>query len=518
MTIPDIKLLTLEKKIGQMFLFGFSGHEPSQKFQKLITNNHIGNIIVFSRNFPDAAHLRILCKSFYEELKIPPLIAIDQEGGVVTRIMKGATLMPGNMALAATGDPNLARMCGEIIGRELRAIGVNLNLAPVLDINKPENPGVGVRSFGETSDKVSRYGVEFIIGLKSQHVFAVAKHFPGLGSAVRDTHFDMTVIDKSKKELDQFDLTPFKSAIENGVDCIMTTHAGYTAYKTDGSVLPATFTPEIPGILLRDKLGFSGVIITDDLEMGASVKSFDMSKSVVTAINAGADLLCVCHDIDLQKTAINSVLEAVKTGHLSESRIDQSVERIINLKKKFVENYDRFFEEDLEELMAQHKKPAKKIVEKSITVTDPEKVLPLALEKDEKLLVIVPQFGQLTPVEEHREAMEKTGELLIQLIKNRNINVVKKVYSTSPDPEEIDSILAQAAIVDKILLCTHNVHLNKNQAKLVREIGKLTKPVILITLRNPYDKLLSPEIKTIIDIYVPHPSSIEEGIARMFRK
>jgi len=162
-TIPDIRSLTLEKKIGQMFLFGFSGKEPTQEFHNLIDHFHIGNIIFFSRNFSDAAQLRMLCKSFYDGFAIPPLIAIDQEGGVVTRIMKGATLLPGNMALAATGEPDLSRKCGEIIGRELRAIGVNLNLAPVLDINKPENPGVGVRSFGETPDLVSRYGVEFIM-------------------------------------------------------------------------------------------------------------------------------------------------------------------------------------------------------------------------------------------------------------------------------------------------------------------------------------------------------------------
>lgn len=515
-TIPDIKSLSLEKKIGQMFLFGFSGHEPSQEYQKFIANNYIGNIIVFSRNFPDAAHLSRLCKSFYDELIILPLIAIDQEGGVVTRIMKGATLMPGNMALAATGEPVLARKCGEIIGRELRAIGVNLNLAPVLDINKPENPGVGVRSFGETPDLVSRFGIEFIKGLRSQHVFASAKHFPGLGSAVRDTHFDMTIIDKSKKDLDDFDIIPFKSAIANGVDCIMTTHAGYTAYKTGGKVLPATFTPEISCNLLREKLGFSGVVITDDLEMGASVKSFDMSKAVVTAINAGADLLSVCHDIELQKTAISSVLDAVKTGHISESRIDKSVERIFDLKRKFLEKYDKFFDEDLDEVIDQHKSPVKEIVKKSITVTDPKNVLPLPLEKNEKLLVIIPRFGQLTPVEEHREEMEKTGDLLIQTIKVHHINVVKSVYSTSPSQEEIDRIISETAGVDKVLLCTHNAHLDKNQAKLVRKVGKLTILVILMTLRNPYDNLLSPDIKTIIDIYVPHPLSIEEGIARIF--
>ncbi|MCH8286377.1 beta-N-acetylhexosaminidase [candidate division KSB1 bacterium] len=516
-TIPDIKSLTLEQKIGQMFLFGFSGREPSQEFQELVTKNHTGNIIVFSRNFPDAHHLRSLCQSFYEEMTIPPLIAIDQEGGIVTRITKGATLMPGNMALAATGEPSLARRCGEIIGRELRAIGVNLNLAPVLDINKPENPGVGVRSFGETPEVVTQYGVEFINGLKSQHVFSTAKHFPGLGSAVRDTHFDMSIIDKSKNELERFDIAPFRSAIEIGVDCIMTTHAGYTAYKTDNNVLPATFTPGITGNLLRKKLGFSGVVITDDLEMGAAIKSFDMRNAVVTAIKAGADLLSVCHDIDSQKRAISSVFEAVETGSLSESRIDKSVERIFDLKKKFLENYDKFFEEDVGDLIDQHKETTKEIVRNSITVTDPERAIPLSLIPNEKLLVIVPQFRQLTPVEEHGEAMEQTGKLLIHTIKKHHSNVQKSVFNTSPSREEIDRILADVMSADKVILCSHNAHLDKNQAKLVMKVGNSAKPVILMTLRNPYDKLISPEIKTIIDIYVPHPRSIEEGIARLFR-
>ena len=508
--------LTLEQKIGQMFLFGFQGRTMSGEFLNLLHQNHAGNIILFARNFEDARQLRALCTNIYKEFALPPLIAIDQEGGVVTRITRGATLLPGNMAIAAASEPALARRYGEITGRELRALGVNLNLAPVLDINHPENPGIGVRSFGDSPQIVAEYGREIILGMKSQYIFTTGKHFPGIGAALLDTHFDMPVIDKSMEELETTDIQPFRTAVEAGVDCIMTSHAGFPAFTPERTPTPATFTKEIITTYLRKTLGFSGVVITDDLEMGAAVKSTGFKKSITAAVKAGADMLCVCHDTKRQKLAVQTLATAVRKGEIPVQRINESVERILSLKQQFMNIYDRFFSEDIDDLVALHAGPANEITRKSITLFDPAGAIPLRLQPHEKLLVIIPRFHE----NEELRLPLSAGELekiIVETVRQFHSNTQQEKYSQPPTQEEKTVLHEKASASGAVILYSYNAHLDPRQKSLVRMLAPIQKLTVLMMLRNPYDRFISPDIKTAVALYAPIKPTIEAGINRLFK-
>jgi len=516
--LPDIADLTLEQKIGQMCMFGFHGRAPSQNLLTLMRRRHLGNVIVFARNFSDAHNLRALCREIHAEMPLPPLISIDQEGGVVTRITEGASLLPGNMAAAATGEPELAFAYGAIIGRELRALGVNLNLAPVLDVNQPDNPGIGVRSFGDSPEIVTQYGIGVIRGLQSQYVFATGKHFPGKGAATLDTHHDMAVINRPLEELERIDIAPFREAVRAGVACLMTSHAGFPAFTPGRPVMPGTFTPEIMTDYLRNRLGFTGVLLTDDLEMGAATKSLEFAESVTAAVQAGADLLCVCHDFERQNLAIDTIIAGVRTGTIPERRINESVRRIFSLKRKFAAYRDSFFMEDIDELVSRNAHSVHEIVEKSITVYDTEEKLPLALKPDDTLLLILPRLREYTPVEELRPAMQRAEQAVIHHTALHHENTRHVGYTLPPAERDKAAVLKGAQEAAYLVFCSYNAHLDAGQSSLLRSARALGKPLVLFMLRNPFDRVIVPDSIPAVAVYAPMEPLIREGINRLFPK
>ncbi|MCP4724911.1 MAG: beta-N-acetylhexosaminidase [bacterium] len=511
----NINNLNLEQKIGQMFMFGFFGDTVSENLKYLINEKHLGNVIVFARNIRNARALQNLTRDIYSEFDIPPLIGIDQEGGVVTRITEGATLMPGNMAVASTGDPGLAEEYGRIIGRELRSLGINLNLAPVLDVNRQSNPGLGVRSFGETPEKVIEYGSKLIEGLQSEKIFTTGKHFPGIGAAALDTHLDMPAINLTIEELEETDIPPFHNAIENGIDCLMTSHAAFPAFLPESDPVPATFSKEIMTDYLRGKLGFKGVLITDDLEMGAAEKSMSFADSILTAVKAGADLLCVCHDFDKQKLAIDSVLDAVRSGDIPESKIDESVERILELKNRFIKNREMFFSEDINKHVDEHSEAAAEIVNSSIQICSrPDQILPGS--NAGKALVILPRLKEYTKVEELKSVMEKAEQALITETGRYIENIEHIKYTLPPSEEEISEILIKCRESDSVIFCSYNAHLDKKQADLLLSVYKTGKNMILLMLRDPYDKGIIPADTFSAGVFAPLVPNITAGVKKIF--
>src|SRR5690554_3829011 len=295
--MKSVKDMTLKEKLGQLLVVGFSGHEYSDHLRILVEDYKVGNVILFARNIKNINQLSKLNHDIHREIKkhtgIMPLITIDQEGGIVIRIMNGATFNSGHMTLGATNSENVYTV-GKIMGKELSKLGINMNFAPTLDVNKnPKNPVIGVRSFSDDPKKVADFGIRFIKGLQEQGIIATAKHFPGHGDVEVDSHLGLPVVEHDRKRLDEVELYPFKKAFEEGVRAIMSAHIVFKAYEKED--IPGTVSKNIMTGLLRDKLDFDGLVVSDCMEMKAIDDTYTTPKGVAMGMEAGLDMAFVTH-------------------------------------------------------------------------------------------------------------------------------------------------------------------------------------------------------------------------------
>jgi beta-N-acetylhexosaminidase len=481
----DIRSMTLEEKIGQMIVAGFPSKDYDEHLDELIKNK-IGNLILFLRNVGDKEELAGLNnkiqKSMLDTIGIPAFITIDQEGGMVTRIYEGATFIPGNMALSAAQDKEAFLTAGEISGEELRALGINFNLAPVLDVNNnPNNPVIGVRSYSDNSELAAEYGVNVIKGLQSKGVIATAKHFPGHGDTDTDSHLSLPIVPHSIERLMKVELYPFKKAIENGVDAIMSAHVLFSAIESEK--LPGTLSPKVLTGLLRNTMSFKGLIITDCMEMKAIADYYGTTKAAVLAIKAGADLVCISHHLDLQLGSFNAIKEAVLNGEITESRIDESVKRILALKEKY-DLIKRPYA-DLDKVKSvvgskEHLRFAKSMSEQSITlVKDETNLLPVAAKN---IMTISTEAVILTGADDSIKKKATFAEAVKSVLGGEAYTI-----NLNPGKEEISHLVEAAKDKDLIILGSYNASLNKGQAELVNELLKVSKNIVIVALRNPYD-------------------------------
>ena len=327
--------MTLPEKLGQRLAAGFQGLEPPEEFLRLIKEYKVGNIILFRRNIQDGPQLKKLCatlrKVVEEETCVTPFITIDQEGGVVTRLPESEVNIPGAMAVAATGNPRNAYDMGLLTAQELRSYGVDFNLAPVMDINcNPDNPVIGVRSYGDTPERVAEYGSQMVRGLLDGGVYCSLKHFPGHGDTAVDSHLGLPCIDRSFDELMQRELKPFIAGIEAGAPAVMTTHILFPQIEPEH--IPATMSRRIMTGLLREKLGFGGIIISDCMEMDAIKKFYGTVNGVLAAMKAGVDLVFVSQTPALAAEAMQNARRAAENGELDLAELDVSVQRMLEAK------------------------------------------------------------------------------------------------------------------------------------------------------------------------------------------
>ena len=279
--------MDLREQIGQRLVTGFPGTELTEDFRRMVREYKISNVILFRENITDCAQLKQLCGEIQalvrRETGHGAFITADQEGGLVTRLPGDAVNVPGAMAIAATGDPENAYRAGLLTGRELRALGVNFDLAPSVDVNSnPENPVIGARSYGDTPQEVSRYANRMIRGLLDGGVLCSAKHFPGHGDTDTDSHLALPCVDKSMEELERTELLPFREAVRAGVPAVMTTHILFPQLEPEH--LPATMSRRIMTGLLREQMGFDGLIVSDCMEMRAIKDHFGTVNGVVAAM------------------------------------------------------------------------------------------------------------------------------------------------------------------------------------------------------------------------------------------
>ncbi len=327
--------MTLKEKIGQLLIAGFEGTTPPESLLSLIKEYQLGGVILFKRNFVSPPQIAKLCDSIQKASPhVPLFICIDHEGGRVSRLPKPFTALPTQAVVGACNSSELSYSIAEIMANELKAVGINFNLAPVLDVHtNPDNPVIGDRAFGKSAGLVSTMGLAVIAGLQDNGVLACAKHFPGHGDAAVDSHEELPVVNRTLEQLREVELRPFQHAMINGLRALMTAHVKYPALD---EAHPATLSRKIIAKLLRSSMRFDGLVLTDDLEMKAITQEYDLEDAAIKALQAGVDLLLVCHREDRQVAILEAILKAVKKGLLTEKQLDISLLRILSFKQRYM--------------------------------------------------------------------------------------------------------------------------------------------------------------------------------------
>ena len=326
--------------VGSLFMVGLPTTELDTSTLKLIRDLHIHNFIIFKRNVRDKEQLYHLCDELKQACRkndLPaPLISIDQEGGSVARLLPPFTQFADARTLAESVDPEKELLAyAATCGRELLEVGINMNLAPVLDVCPAgHNYFMERRSLGEDPARVAQLGVLVINTMQQLGIAACAKHFPGLGAAVVDPHLELPQVARSLSRLRAIDLPPFGAAIAAGVAAIMTSH---TIYHELDPVMPATLSPQIITELLRNELGYDGLVITDDLEMGAIEREQPLSEAALQTLVAGADMLLICHDHAKVQSAFETVVAGLEKGKLTSMQLQKSISRIAEVRRRFAE-------------------------------------------------------------------------------------------------------------------------------------------------------------------------------------
>ena len=501
LTDPEIDTMiaemTIEEKVGQLIMVGFEGTQANATIETHIRERFVGGVVLFSRNIETPQQTAELTNQLQQlaqttTRQFPLFIGIDQEGGWVIRLREGATVLPGNMALGATDSTELAERAGEITAVELAAGGVNLNFAPVVDVNNnPQNPVIDRRSFGESSELVSRLGVAYIRGLQHNGVLATAKHFPGHGDTTVDSHFDLPTVNHDRERIRTLELQPFRAAIDADVAAIMTAHIIYPAFDPDR---PATLSPAILTDLLRKELGFEGLLITDDMEMKAIDDRYRSGEAAVMAVEAGADIVMVLWSPTKQIEVFEALLSAVKSGRISQARLDQSVERI--LKSKEAAFNRRFVDPDaVGETVGTdaHQQLAETIASQAITVVrNRDNLLPLKLEPETSVLIL---SASLTLFESFKARHPNTFEASIP-DKLETENILPQLI---PQAENADVVIAGI--------------MNSEQAAFIQQVSLgTTTPVIVIALGSPYTLRGCPAASASLATYDIHAASVSAAV------
>ncbi|WP_077604306.1 beta-N-acetylhexosaminidase [Oceanobacillus sojae] len=496
----------LERKIGQLLVAGFDGTTVSPKIKKLIHDYHVGSIILFSRNIGEPEEVLQLTSDLQKEAKKagyekPLLICLDQENGVVSRIHKGLTSFPGSMALGATDNPQYAYKIGLATGKELKALGINWNLAPVLDVNNnSDNPVIGVRSFGEDAEKVAAFGEAMMKGLQDAGVMTSLKHFPGHGDTNVDSHLDLPVISHEVERLENIELVPFKACIEAGADSVMAAHVYFPAIEPEENT-PATLSKRVYVDLLREKLGFTGAITTDCMEMKAISNSIGTEKGAVKALQAGTDFVMISHTHAVQEGAIQEIASAVENGELSLSRIEESIQRIQLLKEKYTSWGDPRFPEAKGALQVvgsqKHHQLAQTVYRESVTIVHNHQLLPLNKEKQPKIFVLEPLQGARMQVEDNKGNHKSLGSAVREYIPDAPV----EVYDLNKLEKAVEGITARATNYDYIILGTLTVTEHSPVITLVNQLLKENKKIIGVGMRNPYDFHFLQKAQAFINTY-----------------
>lgn len=492
-----VKTLSLEEKAGQIMMCFFEGPEISPQLRKLISELKIGGVILYSSrgNIVSTEQVSELCESMQSLASAsktwPLFIGIDQEGGLIMRITEGVTLFPGNMALGAANDENLAAEAAGVIARELASLGINMNFAPVADVNNnPLNPVIGVRSFGSSPDLVSRLASAMAASFSREGIIPSAKHFPGHGNTGTDSHTGLPLISSTREELEKNEIPPFRALIMAGVETVMTAHVLVPAL--DGT-LPATLSPTILG-MLRKEMGFPGVIITDSLGMGALKKNRTIAESAVEAFNAGADILLFGADKGYEEkehfAVYETLLEACRSGRISQQRLDEAVGRILELKKGFslFGRQDGASNEKTSD--TEGEMISAKVAENSITLVRSWDKASERIRKNEEIPLIWPE----NHIASGRKLAEDCPFFTLCIVPEK------------PEKNDICLIKEKMRGKDIVFAAEYDSWKNNCWLDMLENIGQ--EKLFILSARTPYSLLSLPDVRGFFALYSDVPSTM----------
>jgi beta-N-acetylhexosaminidase len=518
-----VKSMSVKEKVGQMLMPDFRNWngqpvtEMNDEIRELVKKYHLGGVILFRENVVTTEQTVRLVNEYKKANEdYGLLLSIDQEGGIVTRLQSG-TDFPGNMALGATRSTELAESVGHAIGSELHSLGINMNLAPVLDVNNnPDNPVIGVRSFGEDPQLVADLGTAYTKGLQNAGMAATAKHFPGHGDTAVDSHLGLPSVPHDKERLLEVELYPFQQAMNEGIDAVMTAHVTFPKIdpttvksKKDGTdiALPATLSYEVLTNLMRKEMGFEGVISTDALNMKAIADHFGAVDAVIRAVNAGTDIILM--PVGLEEVA-NGLYEAVEKGEITEERLNESVERLLTLKAKrgiFKQVTEIPVEDKIEhaeEVVGNitHKEVEQEVARKSITLVQNNGLLPVNKNNVDSVVVIGNTYSE--NLQKALAAHHSTVEL---------------IKSTQPLSE---TQLTKVKNADLVVLGTYTFNVagrssSSPQMQMVNQVIQAAPDkTIAVGIRNPYDIMAFPEVTAYLAQYSFRDTSFRAAAETIF--
>jgi beta-N-acetylhexosaminidase len=521
-----LSTLTLRERAAQLIVIPFSGHPMNtrsrdyRKFVHLVSQEHIGGLILINvsngrvSSKADPLEVASFINRMQKLAKVPLVISGDFERGASMRV-DATTMFPHAMAFTASRDPNEARVEGEITAKEARAIGVQWIFFPDADVNNnPDNPIVNIRSYGEDPGDVSKFVSAFIEGAHSvagSRVLVTAKHFPGHGDTATDTHMNLATISGDRARLEQTEWAPFRAAIASGVDSIMSAHIAVPAL--DAPNLPATLSPKVLTGILREEMGFKGIIVTDALEMGGIAQGFSVGDASVRALEAGADVLLMPSD---PEAAINAVVAAVKSGRIKQKRLDESVMRILTAKahvglatKKLV---------DVDEI--------------SDVVSSPESVA-VAQQISDKSVTLVKNDGAMVPLKapattaffvlgESRTGVE--GQAFAAEMKRRTAAAMVIQLDPTRSDADLQAAVAHASDASAYVVAAFasvaayrgNVALAGGFPQLIQSLIATKKPVALLALGNPYLLRTFPDVAAYMATFSSVPDSEVSAVKALY--
>lgn len=505
----------MKEQLGYKLMLAFAGYTPPARIREWIAQRPLGGFTLFrSLNVKAPGQVRELTTALQRAARQagrpPLLIAADQEGGQLNALGEDTTQFGGNMALAATRDPDLAYRVAEATGREMAAMGVNVNYAPNCDVNtNPDNPAAGIRTFGDDPALAAGMAAAVVNGYQAAGAAATLKHFPGKGAAQVDSHYELPLIDHSRERLEAVELRPFRAAIAAGAKLIMSGHFAIPSL-TGTAEVPATLCRAVMDEMVRDELGFGGVVISDALDMGALTQGAGQIVDVIAAVRAGIDLLLTTNQPEVQERIYAGLQLAYSRSLIADRHLADSTARILALKQWVGDRS----QPDLSIIgSAAHRELAAELATRSITlVRDEAGLLPLRLPANGRIAAVMPQPENLTPAD--TSSFIKPG--LAAALRRYHPRVDEFIFPHAPSDDDVTALKEQVKEYDLLVLGTISVSMQPAQASLVRALLDTDVPAVTVALRTPYDLRAYPAASTHLCTYSILPPALEALAAALW--
>lgn len=498
-SIKDVEKMSVDELIGQVIMVGLPGLELTEQYLNFIKENKIGNFILFSRNYKDTKQMKTLMENLYQYVQDItgsfPLVSIDQEGGMVVRLFKDVTFPASPLTTAASKVAKAPYKTGAIIGKDMLKLGINLDLAPCLEINENlSNPTVNVRSYGKSKEEVLKNAKEFVHGLQDSHALSCIKHFPGSGSTIKDSHLELPIINETMEKLLNYNMYPFINLLES--DALMSTHCLFKSFDS----FPTTLSRKLLTDVLRNEIDFKGLIISDGMEMKAIADTYGIGEGAVLALKAGCDILLLCHKYSEQKEAFDFVKKAVSEGEISVEDLKEKVRRINKAKEKVKVGLNLYFNSEEYAINQDEHELMQKIVDESYTLLMGTKPY-----IDKNTLVI--------------SSCVKIASIVEDEFDERNLtNKLKRSFSNNEIIEfsnDIDFIKEKINNYNHVLVYSYDAYKDNVQKEVINYLLNTEKEVHIVSIKGPIDRNYFVNLKNYSCLYEYTPNSIRTIIKQL---